>query len=88
MRALGSLATPSDLGAMLKLVVESKSAEDRPVLVAAVAKLLPRCEDKDQSVALMSGRARPVRLPRHNRPCCRYWAKRVPSKRCPRCGRT
>jgi HEAT repeat protein len=53
MRALGSLATPSDLGAMLGLVVQSKSSDDRPVLVAAVAKLLPRCEDKDKSVAMI-----------------------------------
>jgi HEAT repeat protein len=50
-RALGTLTGPNDLVAMLDLAVASTSAEDRPLLVAAVAKLLSRCDDKDKALA-------------------------------------
>ncbi|MHB8971362.1 MAG: HEAT repeat domain-containing protein [Pirellulaceae bacterium] len=50
-RAVGFLAAPSDLPALLQLVVQPKSPDDRSLLVAAVGRLLARCADKDQSCA-------------------------------------
>ena len=49
-RAMGSLAAPSDLSALLQLVVQPESPDDRTLVVASVSRLLPRCADKDEAV--------------------------------------